>query len=224
MKEKRYALIVAGGRGLRMGADLPKQFLLLAGRPVLMHTIARFAPHVDAIVLVLPADHHAYWQELCRKYDFAISHRVVAGGDTRFASVRNGLEVVPDGVLVAVHDGVRPLVSAETIDICFRVAAEVGAAAPCRTLTESLRYYAADGNFAVDRSRYVTVQTPQTFRSEWLREAYGKAYEERFTDDCSVYEHHFGRPVTLIAGNPENIKLTTPIDLSLAELLLTPKV
>lgn len=221
MKEKRYALIVAGGQGLRMGADLPKQFLLLAGRPVLMHTLIRFVPHVDTIVLVLPADHHTYWQKLCRRYDFAISHQVVAGGGTRFASVRNGLEVVPDGVLVAVHDGVRPLVSGETIDACFCAAAAGGAAAPCRALLESLRYYATDGNYAVDRSRYVTVQTPQTFRSEWLKEAYREPYEERFTDDCSVYEHHFGRPVALIEGNPENIKLTTPLDLSLAKLLLT---
>lgn len=221
MKQKRYALIVAGGHGLRMGADRPKQFLLLAGLPVLMHTLNRFAPHVDAIVLVLPTDHHAYWQELCRKYDFSVSHRVVAGGNTRFASVRNGLQVVPDGVLVAVHDGVRPLVSAEIIDACFDLAELKGAVAPCRPMTESLRYYATDGNYAVDRSRYVTVQTPQTFRSEWLREAYRQPYEEYFTDDCSVYEHHFGRPVALIVGNIENIKLTTPLDLSLAKLLLT---
>ncbi len=216
----RYALIVAGGRGLRMGAEMPKQFLPLTGLPVLMHTMRRLAPHVDEIVLVLPVEHHSFWQELCTRYGFMSPHRVAAGGDTRFASVHSGLELVPDGALVAIHDGVRPLVSDETIEACFHAAEAAGAAAPYRPLTESLRYYTPEANHAVDRSQYVTVQTPQTFRSEWIREAYAMPYEERFTDDCSVYESSFGRPVTLVEGNAENIKLTTPQDLALAELLM----
>lgn len=217
---RRYGLIVAGGQGLRMGGDVPKQFLLLGGLPVLMHTLYRIAKHVDALILVLPEEHHGYWRKLCEEYHFSLDCTIVRGGDSRFASVHNGLQLVPDGALVAVHDGVRPFVGDETIESCFVQAAMDGAAAPYRPLTDSLRYYTAEANHSLDRGHYVTVQTPQVFRSKCLKEAYDQGFKEEFTDDCSVYESYCGRSISLVLGNVENIKLTTPFDLFLAEQLI----
>ena len=160
----RYAIIVAGGRGLRMGADLPKQFLPLRGEPVLMHTLRLFAPEVEELILVLPAEQQDLWQELCAEHHFTLPHRITTGGATRFDSVRSGLSELPAEGLVAVHDGVRPLVSRTLIRRTFEVAEETGAALPACSVTDSLRLLGEDDcSEAVDRARYRAVQTPQTF-------------------------------------------------------------
>lgn len=215
-------LIVAGGRGTRMGGDRPKQFLPLAGRPVLMHTIDAFA-RWDAtadIVLVLPADQRADWQRLCDAYTFRRPHRVADGGETRFHSVRNGLRATDTDGLIAVHDGVRPFVSASVIAACFAAAERYGAAVPVVPMIESVRMVDADGcSRPVDRERLRVVQTPQVFRADILRAAYRRDYEPHFTDDASVVEAA-GMSVRLVSGNRENIKLTTPMDLAVAERLL----
>lgn len=222
---KRQVLIVAGGKGLRMGGELPKQFIPLAGKPVLMHTLETFH-RWDAtaeLVVVLPFAHHAYWQMLCREIGCRVPHRIATGGETRFHSVRNGLALLEEAreeTLVGIHDGVRPFVSEEVIERCFAEAARSGAAVPCLPVIESLREALPEGGSrSVDRSSYVTVQTPQVFRREWLSQAYRQDYLPSFTDDASVVEH-WGRPVTLVAGNRENIKLTTPFDLRVAEVLM----
>jgi 2-C-methyl-D-erythritol 4-phosphate cytidylyltransferase len=219
---KTYALILAGGHGLRMGADLPKQFLPLAGKPVLMHTLEAFhkaVPDVE-LILVLPEAHRAFWASLCAEHDFRLAHRVVAGGAVRFESVRNGLACVGEDGLVAVHDGVRPLVKPELIRLCFDVAREKGAVIPVFELTESIRQLDGDRSIAVDRSRFRSVQTPQTFRSAILKKAYEQPYRDVFTDDASVVEAT-GLEIALVEGHRENIKITMPQDLLLAELLLT---
>lgn len=220
----RYAILVAGGKGCRMGADIPKQFLPVGGWPVLMHTLRRWLPLCQTCVLVLPKDHHAYWQELCHRYRFQADYLLATGGDTRFQSVQNGLAALPaEEGLVAVHDGVRPLVSAETIECCFDAAAQHAAAVPVMPPVESLRHTCADGrSHAVPRSEYAMVQTPQTFDLALLREAYTRPYQESFTDDASVFEAAFPHhSVQMVLGNVENIKLTTPIDLRLAEIYLS---
>lgn len=213
-------IIVAGGQGLRMGSAVPKQFLLLAGRPVLMHTIERFlaADPELSIILALPATEHSRWQALCEEYDFAPEQlQVVSGGETRFHSVRNALEAVPqDVVLIAVHDGVRPLVTESLINECFSQAAMQGAVIPVTPVVETLRHV-SEG--VVPRSDYRLVQTPQTFRADILRTAYQQPYSEAFTDDASVVEAA-GYKVSLIPGSRRNIKLTTPDDLAIAEALL----
>lgn len=218
----RYAVIVAGGKGLRMGGELPKQFLPLGGKPVLMHTLERFAPLVDELILVLPEAHIAYWQDLCVEYQFDLPVRLALGGETRWHSVRSALAQLPEVGWVAVHDGVRPLVSRALIEACFAEAEEAGAALPALPVTDSLRQRDdVAGSVAVERSRFVAVQTPQTFALDRLQEAYRRSYQETFTDDASVYEAAgFGAP-RLVPGEVTNIKLTTPLDLSLAALLLS---
>ena len=218
---KTFALILAGGKGLRMGADLPKQFLLLAGKPVLMHTLEAFhqAEPTTEIILVLPAEHQVYWAELCTKHAFTVKHQIATGGAVRFDSVRNGLKCIQEEGLIAVHDGVRPLVSPELINRCFAKAAEKGAVIPVFELTESIRRIEGSRSFAEDRSRFRSVQTPQTFRSEILRLAYEQPFQPVFTDDASVAEAA-GYEIALVDGNRENIKITTPQDLLLAEQLL----
>ena len=218
---KTYALILAGGKGLRMGVDLPKQFLLLAGKPVLMHTLEAFqkADPTTELILVLPAEHQVFWAELCAKHAFALKHQVATGGAVRFDSVRNGLKLIQEEGLIAVHDGVRPLVSPELINRCFAKALEKGAAIPVFELTESIRRIEGSRSYAEDRSRYRSVQTPQTFRSEMLRQAYEQPFQPVFTDDASVVEAA-GYEIALVEGNRENIKITTPQDLLLAEQLV----
>jgi 2-C-methyl-D-erythritol 4-phosphate cytidylyltransferase len=219
---KRYVLIVAGGKGARMGNELPKQFIPLNGRPVLMHTVERFYRwDVSAeIILALPETHQPYWTMLCKELDCRIPHRLVNGGETRFHSVQNGLSLVGDPGLVAVHDGVRPLVSAEVIGACFTEAERSGAAIPVVPLIDSIRERYEPGlSRPVDRGRLVAVQTPQVFRSDWLVEAYRQTYRPDFTDDASVVEAK-GYTVALTSGNRENIKLTTPFDLLVAEAYL----
>ncbi len=212
-----YVLIVAGGKGLRMGGDIPKQFLPIGGKPILMHTIEAFRKALDGIriVLVLPADQHDYWQELCREYNFCSPELIANGGETRFHSVRNGLKLLPDDedAVVGVHDGVRPFVSADTIRRCFSAAAEGKAVVPVVPVVETVRQILPDGTSVTrPRDEYRLVQTPQTFPLALLKEAYRQPFSEAFTDDASVVEA-LGEHITMIEGNRENIKITTPSDL-----------
>ena len=217
----KYVIIVAGGKGLRMGGELPKQFIPVEGRPVLMRTIDTFhaCDNTIQIILVLPRDHQPYWQELCRDYQFAVPHRIADGGATRFHSVQNGLELVeaPEA-LVAVHDGVRPFVSPEVISRCYHDAEQYGAVVPVIPVVETVRHLLPEGSETVSRDDYRLVQTPQTFRASLLRRAYEQLYCDAFTDDASVVEA-FGHAVHLVEGNRENIKLTTPFDLVVARSL-----
>ena len=218
----KYAIIVAGGKGLRMGGELPKQFIPVEGRPVLMRTLDAFYAYDDTLhlILVLPRDHQPYWQELCREYQFAVPHRVADGGATRFHSVQNGLSLVEDpDALVAVHDGVRPFVSHEVIACCFREAELHGAVVPVIPVVETVRQLVGETSVTVNRDAYRLVQTPQTFRASLLRNAYEQPYCDAFTDDASVVEA-LGHAVHLVEGNRENIKLTTPYDLVVAQALL----
>ena len=217
----RAIIIVAGGKGLRMGGDIPKQFLLLQGRPILMHTIERFHdydPHMQ-IVVVLPTAQQDYWEELCRQYSFAIPHTITAGGEQRFHSVKNGLLAVsPDCDVIGVHDGVRPFVSTDTIRRCYQTAESQGTAIPVVPVVDSMRRLCKPTMFShhtstiVDREDYRLVQTPQVFSAQLLRNAYEQPFTPRFTDDASVIEN-LGYPVTLVDGNRDNIKITTPEDL-----------
>ena len=222
LTSKHTILIVAGGRGTRMGGPQPKQFLELAGRPVLMHTLEAF-DRWDAsarLIVVLPEAQIDTWKRLCEAHVFGRIHRVVAGGETRFHSVQNGLDAVASDGLIAVHDGVRPLVAPSVIAACFAAAADGGAAVPVVPVVESVREVDADGGSRpVDRARLRVVQTPQVFRADVLRAAYCLPYDPRFTDDASVVEAS-GVAVRLVPGNRENIKLTTPMDLLLAEQLM----
>jgi len=218
---KRFALIVAGGTGTRMGSALPKQFLLLAGKPVLMHTMQRFFDndHSVEIVLVLPKNQIDYWKELCRQYSFTVNHKIVEGGSSRFYSVKNGLELVDEDSLVAVHDGVRPFVNHQLINSCFDQAAKNGNAIPAMPVHESLRKLNERNNERIDRTNYVLIQTPQCFQSSLLKNAYAKAISDNFTDDASVLEES-GIKIHLVDGLKENIKITTKIDMYLAEGLI----
>ena len=218
----KYAIIVAGGKGLRMGGELPKQFIPVEGRPVLMRTLDAFHT-CDAsiqLILVLPHDHQAYWHELCAQYQFAVPHRIADGGATRFHSVQSGLSLVdaPEA-LVAVHDGVRPFVSPEVISRCYAEAEAHGAVVPVIPVVETVRQLVGEGSITVPRDAYRLVQTPQTFRATLLRRAYEQPYRDAFTDDASVVEA-LGCAVTLVDGNRENIKLTTPFDLIVAKALV----
>lgn len=218
-----YIIIVAGGKGLRMGGDLPKQFLPIGGKPVLMRTIERFREYSAElqIILVLPREQQDYWRQLCAKHHFAIEHRVVDGGATRFHSSQNGVAAVPDDAdgVVGIHDGVRPFVSVETIARCFEAARQFGAALPVLPVTDTLRRVTDDGGYNVQRNDYRTVQTPQTFDAQLLKQAFRQPYSDAFTDDASVVEA-MGHKVTMVDGNRENIKLTTPFDLVVAEAVL----
>jgi 2-C-methyl-D-erythritol 4-phosphate cytidylyltransferase len=204
-----------------MGSDIPKQFLPLRGRPVLMHTIDVFRrtyPDIH-IILVLPREQQDYWRQLCGQHDYDVEVCVADGGETRFHSVRNGLSQIPDGArgVVGVHDGVRPFVSPETIRRCFETAEEFGAVVPVVPVVETVRQVLADGSsMTVDRNAYRLVQTPQTFDIQLLKKAYGQPFDPFFTDDASVVEA-MGHPIKLVEGNNENIKLTNPADLKLAE-------
>lgn len=221
---ERYAILVAGGKGLRMGGDIPKQFLPIGGKPVLMRTIEVFRqayPDIH-IILVLPASQQEHWQQLCREYAFGVPFRIADGGETRFHSVSNGLKLVPDDAegIVGVHDGVRPFVSVETVRRCYDEAVERGAVVPVVSVVETVRQIREDGtSVTVPRDAYKLVQTPQAFRVSLLKEAYRQPYIPAFTDDASVVEA-LGKPVHLVEGNRENIKITTPADIRFADGLL----
>ena len=217
---KKHIIIVAGGKGLRMGGDIPKQFLPVCGKPVLMRTMEAFHTYDAAIhiILVLPVSQQAYWKELCQEYQFSLSHDIANGGDTRFHSVMNGLALVEGNGLVGVHDGVRPFVSQEVIARCYDEAEACKAVIPVIDVVETVRHLTEEGSETVPRDRYKLVQTPQVFEVELLRRAYQQTYTDLFTDDASVVEA-LGEKVYLVKGNRENIKLTTPFDLKLAEML-----
>ena len=221
---KKFVIIVAGGSGSRMGTEIPKQFLELAGKPVLMHTIQIFCDYDPdcELILVLPEKQWEFWSGLCLKHSFFIVHQVVSGGETRFDSVRNGLKLIQVEGIVFIHDGVRPLVSKETLDRCFETALKNGNAIPVLSVTESLRKMEGEQTISVDRSLYFNVQTPQTFRSEQILEAFRQNYDPAFTDDASVVEKA-GYSIALVDGNPENIKITSPTDLIIAEAFLRNK-
>lgn len=218
-----YVIIVAGGKGLRMGGDIPKQFLPIGGKPVLMRTIDRFREYDKKIriILVLPKAQQNYWQELCLKFPSFNSEeiQIADGGQTRFHSVQNGLNLVPDDAqgVVGVHDGVRPFVSVETIKRCYNAAREVKAVIPITEVVETIRYTPENKN--VFRGDYRLVQTPQVFDIQLLKEANKQEYKDSFTDDASVVEG-IGQKVTMVEGNRENIKITTPFDIKIAEALL----
>lgn len=220
---KKYAIIVAGGKGVRMGAEIPKQFLLLDNKPVLMHTLQVFFdydPEIE-LILVLPEKQQSYWQQLCLEYEFELPHTVVNGGETRFHSVKNALKLVEKDTLVAIHDGVRPLVGESIIANGFASAQEYRAAFPVIPVTDTLRRYIFNGiSKWVDRNDYCLVQTPQVFSSNSIKKAYKQDYSEEFTDDISVLEKHVNFRPVMIEGSRENIKITTPIDLIIAEGIL----
>jgi len=215
-----YVIIVAGGKGLRMGGDVPKQFLPVGGVPVLMRTLKRFRDYSAElqIILVLPREQQDYWRELCREHRFDIDYQLSDGGQTRFHSVQNGLRLVPDDAegVVGVHDGVRPFVSVEVIRRCFDEARRLKAVIPVVPVVETLRHIPTAKN--VLRSDYCLVQTPQTFDIQLLKRANRQPYRESFTDDASVVEA-CGKQVSMVEGNRENIKITTPFDLQVADIL-----
>jgi 2-C-methyl-D-erythritol 4-phosphate cytidylyltransferase len=216
-----YVVIVAGGSGKRMGAEIPKQFLELAGRPVLMHTIERFKAFEESIeiITVLPENQLLHWCDLQEKHNFQIPQTLVKGGNHRFFSVRNGLKFVNTPGLVAIHDGVRPFVSIDTITRCFETADKLGNAIPAISPTESLRILTDKGSMPVNRFHVKQIQTPQVFNAELLKKAYQQEYSVEFTDDATVLEKT-GEKINIIEGNRENIKITNPEDLLISTVLL----
>ena len=221
--KKRYAIIVAGGSGKRYGSELPKQFLPLNGKAVLMHSIEKFDTAGAKVVVVLPAEHQEMWLTMCKESNFPVTHIVANGGKTRFESVKNGIsaiEELADGDLVAVHDGVRPMASVELINRCYETAHATGSAIPVTKATDSIRQVMPDGSSCqLLRSSLRAVQTPQTFRAELLRGAYDVEESPLFTDDASVVENA-GHQVTLVEGETTNIKITTPIDMIVVSELM----
>jgi 2-C-methyl-D-erythritol 4-phosphate cytidylyltransferase len=217
-----YVIIVAGGKGLRMGTDISKQFLPIGGKPVLMRTLERFREYsADLnIILVLPKAQQAYWQGLCKEYNFKVEYLLADGGETRFHSVQHGLALIPDDAegVVGVHDGVRPFPSIEVIRRCYEEAREKGAVIPVIPVVETIRHIKDGTSMTVPRDEYRLVQTPQTFNIQLLKAANRQPYNDNFTDDASVVET-YGHPITLVDGNRENIKITTPYDLKIAESL-----
>ncbi len=219
---KKQVIIVAGGKGQRMNADFPKQFLVVSGKPILMQTIEKFYTFSKEIgvVVVLPGAYIIFWQSLCKKYNFKTPHKVVKGGKTRFNSVKNGLKLIGNDCIVAVHDGVRPLVSNDTLERAFSGAEKNGNAIPVIPVNDSLRKIKHDNKSKpVKREKYFLVQTPQCFRSDILLKAYEQEYNKHFTDDASVVEAS-GEKIHAVEGNEENIKLTRPFDLKVAEAIL----
>jgi 2-C-methyl-D-erythritol 4-phosphate cytidylyltransferase len=216
-----YVVIVAGGTGKRMGGDTPKQFLELAGKPVLMHTIERFRLFNDAIeiITVLPENQLRSWSELQKRYSFDIPHTLVRGGAHRFLSVKRGLEFVNSPGLVAIHDGVRPLVKTETIKRCFEEAEKYGNAVPVISPSDSLRLLTGNSNEPVGKMDIKQIQTPQVFNISLIKKAYRQDYDNSFTDDATVLEKT-GERIHLVEGNRENIKITNPEDLFIAQTLL----
>ena len=217
----KIALIVAGGSGTRMNSEIPKQFMLLHKRPVLMHTLSVFHSYnrdMD-LILALPENQAGKWNELCKLHDFRLRHQVVSGGETRFHTVKKNIAGLPNGSLVAIHDGVRPLVSLDTIDRCFQAAAAYGNAVPCIEIPETLRRLNGKRSRQVNRTKYRLIQTPQVFLADLLKKAYDQDYRPDFTDDAGVVEN-MGHTIHLVEGNGENIKITYRQDLIVAGTLL----
>ena len=218
-----YVIIVAGGKGLRMGSDIPKQFLPVGGKPVLMRTLERFRAYSAdlCIILVLPKAQQDYWHELCKKYAFNVDYLLANGGQTRFHSVQNGLALVPNDAqgVVGVHDGVRPFPDIDVIRKCYETARKKKAVIPVIPVVETVRQLSCNSSKTVPRDEFRLVQTPQTFDIQLLKAANQQPYNDGFTDDASVVES-YGQEITLVEGNRENIKITTPYDLKIAEILI----
>lgn len=221
---KRYLIIPSGGSGVRMGADLPKQYIKLGDKTILQHTIEALAKHVDYIVLGISYDYRIIVEDMIQTMGLADRVYLTVAGKRRFDTVQRALRVVPDGALVGIHDAVRPFVSSKVVDKCYEEAQRVGAAVPVLELTESLRYLPNEGeqqpSQAVDRSVYRLVRTPQVFWSERIKEAYQQPFQESFTDDCSVYDQLYS-DLALVPDTTENIKITTPDQLYWGEHILT---
>ena len=221
-----YVIIVAGGKGLRMGSDIPKQFLPIGGKPVLMRTLERFREYSAElqIILVLPEAQQDFWKGLCNEYHFQVEYLLANGGQTSFHSVQNGLALVPDDAegVVGVHDGVRPFPSVEVIRNCYETARTAKAVIPVIPVVETVRHLEGDSSVTVPRGDYRLVQTPQTFDIQLLKAANRQPYNDGFTDDASVVES-YGHAITLVEGNRENIKITTPYDIVVAEAIITSK-
>lgn len=216
---KKYAIIVAGGSGSRMKSDLPKQFLLIHNKPILMHTMDKFAIDNIEIILVLNVDFHEYWLKLCREYDFSIPHLLVNGGNNRFESVKNGLSKITSKSIIAIHDAVRPLISSDKIRFAFEKAEELGNAVLSVVSRDSVRRIQGDTSSIINRDEIHLIQTPQIFQSELLHKAYKERFRNEFTDDASVVER-IGVKINLIEGEYTNIKITYPEDLKIATTLL----
>lgn len=221
MQRKCYAVIVAGGSGSRMGGEIAKQFLMLGDKPILLHTIEAFLSlsFPVEIILVVPASLRDYWKNFYKEQRLSFRHTLVSGGITRFHSVKNAMKYVPEGALVAVHDGVRPFVSKDFLESLFAEAEEKRAVIPAVKVVDSLRYSDENGSRPVERDKYVSIQTPQIFHSELLLDAYNQAYNPAFTDDASVVESR-GTKIYLTEGRMLNIKITRPEDLTLAQAIL----
>jgi 2-C-methyl-D-erythritol 4-phosphate cytidylyltransferase len=220
-----YAIIVAGGSGSRMQSAMPKQFLLLCGRPVLMHTFDAFysSTYKPEVIVVLNAAYHDLWKELCATHNFTLAHTLIAGGKTRFHSVKNAVDLITDtNVLIAVHDAVRPIVSTAIIDEAYRCAGTNGSAITAVKSRDSIRQLKGNASVSLVRDEIYLVQTPQTFQSGLLKQAYEQPYNDHFTDDASVVEQA-GHQVSLIEGSYSNIKITFPEDITIAEMLLNKK-
>ena len=218
---KNYVIIVAGGTGSRMKSDIPKQFIELCGKPVIMHSIERFYsfdPNLT-IIIVLPQHYFTYWTELCSRFDFKIPHNFIAGGYERFHSVKNALVTIHEDGIVFIHDSVRPMVSRKTIENTFLTALEKGNAIPFVPLKETIREITETGSQVADRSSFVNIQTPQCFRLSLIKDAYKTSFKPAFTDDASVLEANGGK-IHLVEGNSENIKITDQTDLLIAETLI----
>jgi len=218
---KKYAIIVAGGSGTRMGGHLPKQFMLLRDKPVLYYTLKTFIEAYDdlQVILVLPMDYTDMGQEIIDAYFDKDRIRITAGGDTRFQSVKNGLALVEEESVVFVHDGVRCLLTKELIHRCYQQAVETGTAIPAIPSKDSIRLITDEGNAAFDRNRVMLIQTPQTFHSKIIVPAFQIDYKDKFTDEATVTEA-YGMKVSLVEGEETNIKITRPVDLLLAEQIL----
>ena len=211
---QKVALIVAGGKGERMNADIPKQFLLLNGTPILMHTLKQFS-HFEEIVLVLPHSQFDYWQELCITYNFTQKYTLVPGGTTRYYSVKNGLEKIDENSVIAIHDGVRPLISTKLIDSLITETKSGVGIIPIIPVKDSIRKVKGENSVHLDRSNLYKVQTPQCFLSTDIKEAYTQEFSDTFTDDASVFEANGGKINTLL-GEEKNLKVTTREDLTIA--------
>ena len=212
---QKVALIVAGGKGDRMNTDIPKQFLILNGTPILIHTLKQFS-HFEEIVLVLPYSQFEYWRELCSTYNFTQKHVLVAGGTSRFYSVKNGLEKIDENSVIAIHDGVRPLISTKLIDSLITKTKNGVGIIPIVPLKDSIRKVEGENSTHLDRSNLYKVQTPQCFLSKDIKDAYTQEFSDTFTDDASVFEAKGRGRITTLLGEEKNLKITTKEDLTIA--------
>jgi len=216
-KTEKYCIIVAGGKGLRMASRTPKQFLLLSGKPVLFWSISMFLFYDPSIkvILVLPEEYISGWTALSNKYNLSGVLTIIQGGESRYHSVKNGVNKLPDTGLVAIHDGVRPLVSQKLISRCFDLATKKGNAIPYTLIQDTMRHLKGSKNISVDRNKYVRIQTPQVIDIETLKKAFSKPWNKNFTDESRMLES-IGVPICLVEGEEENIKITNKNDLLLA--------